>query len=437
LSKVTSYAGEHHNQYQLYKTSATSQQKYDDPGADMNSFEDPSLMLGNDYSQWSSFAQFSSMQHGLKSTPYETSNEADLTLFASPISLTRSQSQYQDTPTSGVDDILKVDRTSSTTVYSNYSLPSTSADPLSLACQVPNASEAPTKNTWWAEYSQNNKEQCQGIYRMAVSQDGLPRMHNHPQQLEWNDYWHIRGDSTNQITISPRALALNIPSAPLSSCGSSQGGAFSLSDSNTSSSSGDDHSEFSGTEILSVVEPQKPIRRPRQILPDGISVSQRRVPVVPSNGIVASKSRKKRTLKTKSGTNNSEESNQIHLDTILNRKSISLWDGESAPQKVILPKRIEPKPADSSIPQPSPASSQPSQSAVMVEGMQYRDAKDDFLVRSKLAGMSYKDIRRQGNFVEAESTLRGRFRTLTKHKTARVRKPEWGENDVRIISKTA
>jgi hypothetical protein len=408
----------------------------------MNSFGDPSLMLGNDYSQWSlggrtcSFAEFSSMQHGLKSTPYQTSNEADLTSFASPISLTQSQSQYQDTPGSGVDDILKVDRTSSSTVYSSFSLPSTSADPLSLACQVPNAPEAPTKNTWWAEHSQNNKEQCQGIYRMAVSQDGLPRMHNHLQQLDWNDFWHIRGDSTNQITVSPKALALNIPSAPLSSCGSSQGGAFSLSDSNTGSTSGDDHSEFSGTEILSVVEPQKPIRRPRQILPDCIPVSQRSVPVVPSNGIVASKSRKKRALKTKSGSNNGGESGQIHPSTNLNRKSISFWDGESAPQKVIFPKRIEPKPEDSSVPQPSPASSQPSQSAATVQGSHHRDAKDDFLVRSKLAGMSYKDIRRQGNFVEAESTLRGRFRTLTKHKAARVRKPEWGENDVRIVSKT-
>jgi hypothetical protein len=62
--------------------------------------------------------------------------------------------------------------------------------------------------------------------------------------------------------------------------------------------------------------------------------------------------------------------------------------------------------------------------------MHHRDAKDDFLVRSKLAGMSYKEIRRQGKFSEAESTLRGRFRTLTKHKAARVRKPEWDDNDV-------
>ena len=56
--------------------------------------------------------------------------------------------------------------------------------------------------------------------------------------------------------------------------------------------------------------------------------------------------------------------------------------------------------------------------------------RDEYLVRSKLAGMSYKEIRTTGNFTEAESTLRGRFRTLTKRKEQRVRKPQWLEKDV-------
>ncbi|KAI9779756.1 MAG: hypothetical protein M1816_003425 [Peltula sp. TS41687] len=61
------------------------------------------------------------------------------------------------------------------------------------------------------------------------------------------------------------------------------------------------------------------------------------------------------------------------------------------------------------------------------------DAKDVFLVQSKLAGMSYREIRDRGNFSEAESTLRGRFRTLTKDKENRVRKPEWQERDVHLL----
>lgn len=60
------------------------------------------------------------------------------------------------------------------------------------------------------------------------------------------------------------------------------------------------------------------------------------------------------------------------------------------------------------------------------------DCRDAFLVQSKLAGMSYKQIKEKGQFIEAESTLRGRFRTLTKHKEHRVRKPEWQEGDVSL-----
>jgi hypothetical protein len=61
---------------------------------------------------------------------------------------------------------------------------------------------------------------------------------------------------------------------------------------------------------------------------------------------------------------------------------------------------------------------------------QRKDAKDALLVEWKEQGMSYKDIKAQGGFEEAESTLRGRYRTLTKPKEERVRKPEWGERDV-------
>ncbi|KAI1755496.1 hypothetical protein F4782DRAFT_527548 [Xylaria castorea] len=64
-----------------------------------------------------------------------------------------------------------------------------------------------------------------------------------------------------------------------------------------------------------------------------------------------------------------------------------------------------------------------------------RDAKNRFLVESKLAGMTYREIRRQGGFAEAESTLRGRFRTLTKNKEQRVRKPEWQDKDIRLLKK--
>ncbi|KAK3081295.1 hypothetical protein LTS18_008234, partial [Coniosporium uncinatum] len=59
--------------------------------------------------------------------------------------------------------------------------------------------------------------------------------------------------------------------------------------------------------------------------------------------------------------------------------------------------------------------------------------KNAFLVRAKMGGMSYKAIREAGGFREAESTLRGRFRSLTKDKHDRVRKPMWTKVDVRLL----
>ncbi|GAB1319987.1 Myb-like domain-containing protein [Madurella fahalii] len=67
--------------------------------------------------------------------------------------------------------------------------------------------------------------------------------------------------------------------------------------------------------------------------------------------------------------------------------------------------------------------------------MDDRMSKDDFLVKHKQMGMTYKEIRRIGGFTEAESTLRGRYRTLTKSREARVRKPEWSEKDLRLLEK--
>ena len=56
--------------------------------------------------------------------------------------------------------------------------------------------------------------------------------------------------------------------------------------------------------------------------------------------------------------------------------------------------------------------------------------KDEFLIRCKKQGMSYRTIKELGHFEEAESTLRGRYRTLTKPKEQRLRRPEWPDHEV-------
>jgi hypothetical protein len=63
-----------------------------------------------------------------------------------------------------------------------------------------------------------------------------------------------------------------------------------------------------------------------------------------------------------------------------------------------------------------------------------RSAQDQFLLTAKAAGMTYREIRAQGDFAEAESTLRGRYRALTKSKECRVRKPEWLAHDVSVFT---
>jgi hypothetical protein len=63
-------------------------------------------------------------------------------------------------------------------------------------------------------------------------------------------------------------------------------------------------------------------------------------------------------------------------------------------------------------------------------------AKDQQLIEWKNQGLSYKEIKSRGGFEEAESTLRGRYRTLTKPKHLRVRKPEWPDRDVKSICQT-
>jgi hypothetical protein len=65
-----------------------------------------------------------------------------------------------------------------------------------------------------------------------------------------------------------------------------------------------------------------------------------------------------------------------------------------------------------------------------VRGAQRDTSKDALLVRLRQDGKSYKQIKETGGFDEAESTLRGRYRTLIKPKEARVRKPEWQDRDV-------
>jgi hypothetical protein len=55
------------------------------------------------------------------------------------------------------------------------------------------------------------------------------------------------------------------------------------------------------------------------------------------------------------------------------------------------------------------------------------------LVQLRAQGLSYKQIKDKLNLSEAESTLRGRHRSLTKPKEARLRKPEWSQDSASLF----
>ncbi|KAJ5936668.1 hypothetical protein N7466_003118 [Penicillium verhagenii] len=65
--------------------------------------------------------------------------------------------------------------------------------------------------------------------------------------------------------------------------------------------------------------------------------------------------------------------------------------------------------------------------------LHYSDTRDRLLVEGRRAGLTYKAIKETGNFKEAESTLRGRYRALTKVKEQRVRKPKWLRMDIDLL----
>ncbi|KAI5801167.1 hypothetical protein EDC01DRAFT_780894 [Geopyxis carbonaria] len=61
------------------------------------------------------------------------------------------------------------------------------------------------------------------------------------------------------------------------------------------------------------------------------------------------------------------------------------------------------------------------------------DDNDAQLVYYRQMGVSYKTIKAKLGLDEAESTLRGRYRTLTKPKNERLRKPVWSDEDIILL----
>ncbi|KAE8451996.1 hypothetical protein EG329_002161 [Mollisiaceae sp. DMI_Dod_QoI] len=439
LPKTDSYAAVPQEQGQRSRRTVS----YQDLIPNMNCFEQPSPMLGHDYSQWSlgrgrgSFAEFSSVQNVFKDFKYQPSAEPAPNTFMSATSSGISTSSYSE-EVSNFGSSLDINRTSPDTVYSSYSPRTTpAASRISTSLGLHNAQQLEARASWWPGTTRSGRDQNQASYDLSMSYDGLPKYQPEPQSQQYSGPWNMSYtpadkrtlQSVDSTTISPKALTLNVSTASLASSSSSQGSMLALSEASTTASIADSASELSRPENLAVIEPQPPMRRSRQILPDSSANSRRIVPVLPSNDVSSSRNARKRSVKAIEPERQARRSSpHSHTTAIANTRTQKMKDD---PPRSPAPKRIEPKPMD----QVTQSKSTWEQSSATIQAVHHRDAKDDFLVRSKLAGMSYKEIRRLGKFTEAESTLRGRFRTLTKHKAARVRKPEWNDNDIRLLKR--
>ncbi|KAI8721249.1 hypothetical protein NCS52_00572100 [Fusarium sp. LHS14.1] len=62
-----------------------------------------------------------------------------------------------------------------------------------------------------------------------------------------------------------------------------------------------------------------------------------------------------------------------------------------------------------------------------------RASKDRYLLDRRADGYTYREIQQAGGFEEAEPTLRGRWRTLTKDPQHRLRSPTWTHNDIVLL----
>ncbi|TVY78156.1 hypothetical protein LSUE1_G005731 [Lachnellula suecica] len=437
LPKSASYTVSRPGRFPLYKN-PVPYQVYHEPPLDMSCVQTPSPNPGDPYFQCGpnhgrgSFAEFSNLRRDLKDV-YQAP-ESDLVAMTAASSVPQTLPSYirSNTTTHDYMDI----KPPQDVIYSDFQQHTTNIDQQSLISQeVPAAIDNATKMKWWSEVSRNSS--AQSGHGLSATNDRLANYQPEQQDFEYGNIWNNELPSTKtwatqaavaESTISPKLLTLDVPSAPLSSSGSIQETIISYSDSSSNHSVAED-ADLSGPDQLIVIEQPVLIPPPRQMPPESMPSPRRAASSILSNKTPSPKAPKKRLLKSKSA-GNSRRRRGISKDS--EAEYHPKRSGPTGP-KASAQKRLEPnnRQADeeSWTGSPSPQTSTNAQAA------HHRDAKDDFLVRSKLAGMSYKAIREQGKFTEAESTLRGRFRTLTKHKTARVRKPEWTDSDIKLLKK--
>ncbi|KAL3419603.1 hypothetical protein PVAG01_08101 [Phlyctema vagabunda] len=321
-----------------------------------------------------------------------------------------------------LDESFQIPQPSPGTDYSDYApLSVMSTDPiLPNTYRLASTQDNLADTQWWTPPVQSNLNQYQLLDNTTLC-DGLPRLNYATDRTGSSSSddvsipWAIRPPVPGHVSPDQTLLNGDYLYVPSSSLESSQGACHSANNSN----SGDPRcSDQSQAVFASVTEPHHDKEIHRHPLPYSGAGDSMNVPTLRSSG----------TSKTRSGRSRSVECKSAKSSMTKSSHQTS-WLPNVPRQKSTALQRIEPK-LNENTENYSVADKKQSARALLRRG-----AKDEFLVKSKMAGMSYKEIRRQGKFTEAESTLRGRYRTLTKEKNARVRKPEWNDNDVKLLER--
>jgi hypothetical protein len=305
-------------------------------------------------------------------------------------------------------DYLKNDRTSPSPVYSaSFTTSLGSYDPMTASFTTLAVQDNSAAEKWWHE-TQPNSSDLGSLGNDLPFYDGLPNQ----ALMSWPSEPIPTTQWTKQVipiddTVSLQTLTLGSSSSSLSS----------------STTSSQQHSESKSRNARLTEAPSKAsrdwpptIKEPslvsrtigaRQKLPSK-PISRRHVPILPKIDQESSNKDKTRPTASRARTNASRQAALAHKSEALRRIKPKALKAEGTPDNSVV------------------TTTESIEDAVTLR----REARNEFLVGSRLMGVPYREIRRQGGFSEAESTLRGRFRTLTKEKRERVRKPEWGERDV-------
>lgn len=293
---------------------------------------------------------------------------------------------------------------------------------------------------WWDETHAPQNGQMANTN--PVFHDGLPGQWP-PVSVVSPTWSHHSHDNMGLKTISPRELTLNAPPLSMSSAESNN----ELSSPSVDSNDDQDYASQPDLSSQNRYLPMSPQARSPQDHSIQASldepVTHQEVPVLPSNDRRAPRAKKirKRAMRRKSPQNCSitedhppydqeaAEPLAVQSSPLRPLEQRKLPEASSGSPIPLFVNRIPPE-ARGGSPIPMIVNRIPSPMVIPPRLDSERAAKDEYLVRAKNSGMSYKEIREKGGFTEAESTLRGRYRTLTKHKSARVRRPEWKQQDV-------